>query len=80
MSEVCIDKFRNRLWYLTLEMCALSFYDSTVSDAMKKKMITNLDEIATFEKCKKRIAFKGIAEMEGFELCNLSLIAAQSNF
>ncbi|CAH0396068.1 unnamed protein product [Bemisia tabaci] len=37
ISEACINKFSNHLWYLTPQMCALSFFDSNVSDKMKKK-------------------------------------------
>ncbi|KAE9531874.1 hypothetical protein AGLY_010076 [Aphis glycines] len=43
ISRVALHKFRNHLWYLTPEAVALAFFDKTISNESKRKMIIKLN-------------------------------------
>lgn len=46
ISNGILDKMRNHLWYLSEELIALAFFDPTVSDEEKRKMVHNLSHRA----------------------------------
>ncbi|KAF0767746.1 Uncharacterized protein FWK35_00009585, partial [Aphis craccivora] len=43
ISRVALHKFRDHLWYLIPEAVALAFFDKTVSNESKRKMIIKLN-------------------------------------
>ena len=57
VSNAGLNKFQGHLWYLTPELAALAFFDVTVSNAEKLKMIKALEsDCSTFVYNKKVIA------------------------
>lgn len=50
ISKVAIKKFKNHLWYLSAENCALSFFDESIPVETKKKMILALEKENIFDK------------------------------
>ena len=53
VSEITLKKFQNHLWYLNPESAALAFFDKTISDGMKKKMVLALVKMDTSNKSKR---------------------------
>lgn len=41
-SDGVLDKMSSHLWYLSEDLIAMSFFDPTVSDEVKRKMVHNL--------------------------------------
>lgn len=71
ISEVCLQKFGNHLWYLNPETVAMAFFDEELSDEIKKDMINEINCSTEFsESCSKRL-YVNKKDIES--LCNKEL-------
>lgn len=67
ISKATVGKMINHLYFLTPECCGLSFYDETIDDEIKKKMVAALSREPLAE-CGKKFILKDIEEIKGKDI------------
>ena len=51
ISKATVQKFKGHFWYISPELCALSFFDEKVSWDTKRKMVLALKKAPPNENC-----------------------------
>lgn len=69
LSQVTLKKMKNHLWYLQGESAAMAFFDDTLSDDVKRRMVLSLQNINNDEvECPKRVEVRNVESLYDLDI------------